>query len=87
MFLVDISDSEESINSVLLGQKQWWRNFCNHCGDIYDFMNSREGEPFTSYGMIMIGELAKYNCADREKTMLLEFETEADAIAFILRFS
>lgn len=86
MFLLDVSDGTK-FNSVVFSQKPWWRNFCDHCGEIYDFMNGREGEPFTSYGTIMIEELSKYNCVDREKTMLLEFETEADAIAFILRFS
>ena len=86
MFTVDISDGTP-INSVLLGQKQWWRNFCDHCDEIYDFKNSREGEPFESHSMIMNEELAKYNCVDRQGTMLLDFETESDAMVFILKFS
>ena len=86
MFIVDISNGE-SIDSDLLDQKPWWRNFCDHCDNLYTVMNSRAGEPFISYTMIITAELVKYNCVDRERTMFLEFDTEADAIAFILTFS
>ena len=86
MFIVDISNGE-SIDSVLLDQKPWWRNFCDHCDEVYNVMNGRAGEPFITYSMVMVSELAKYNCVDRQGTMLLDFETESDAMVFILKFS
>ena len=59
---------------------KWWNNLINHIN--ISPMRSRE-----EFDKLLNTELKKFNGRDLPKSEYIEFDTEEDALAFLLKYS